>query len=54
MRLTILPLGMHLDEDLLGAHHLDNLAHVGARLLQETELLAEQPHARVVIVPLGL
>jgi hypothetical protein len=31
--LTIFPFGMYLDENLLGAHHLDHLAHVRAGLL---------------------
>lgn len=45
---------MDLDKDLLGAHDLDNLADVGARLLQETEFFTQQSYARIVIVSLCL
>lgn len=45
---------MYLDENLLSTHHLDYLANIGTGLLQEAELLAEEPHARVVVIPLSL
>lgn len=45
---------MHLDEDLLGAHDLDDLADVGARLLQQAQLVSEQSDAGVVVIALGL
>lgn len=51
-RRTVFAFGMHLDQDLLCAHDLDNLTHVGARLLKQTQLLAQQAHSRVVVVPL--
>lgn len=50
---TVFPFRMYLDEDLLGAHHLDDFADVRARLLQQAQLLAEQPYARVVVIALG-
>lgn len=45
---------MYLDENLLSAHHLDDLTNIGTGLLQQPKLLAEEPHARVVVIPLGL
>lgn len=50
---TVFPLGVHLDEHLLGAHHLDDLADVRARLLQQAQLLPEQAYPRVVVIALG-
>jgi hypothetical protein len=38
---TVFAFGMHLDQDLLCAHDLDNLADVGARLLKQAQLLAQ-------------
>jgi hypothetical protein len=37
---TIFALRMHFDEHLLGAHHFDDLADIGAWLLQQTELFS--------------
>lgn len=45
---------MHLNEDLLGAHGLDDLTDVRAGLLQQAELFSEQAHAGVVVVALSL
>jgi len=33
---TVFAFGMHLDQDLLCAHDLDNLTHVRSRLLEQT------------------
>ena len=38
---TVFAFGMHLDQDLLCAHDLDNLTYVGSRLLEQTQLLAQ-------------
>lgn len=35
---TIFALGMHFDEDFLGAHHFDYLPDIGSRLLKQAEL----------------
>jgi hypothetical protein len=45
---------MNLDQNLLGSHDLDDFADVGPRLLQQTKLLAQQAHPRVVVVALSL
>lgn len=52
-RLTVFSFGVHLYKNLLGAHDFDDFTNVGARLLEESKLLAEEPYARVVVVPLG-
>lgn len=44
---------MNLDQDLFCAHDLDDFADVGARLLQQPQLLPEKSHSRVVVVSLG-
>ena len=43
---------MHLDEHLLCAHDLDDLANIGTRLLKQAELFSEEAHPRVVVIPL--
>lgn len=53
-RLTISPFWLHLDEHLLLPHHLDHLADVRARLLQQLQLLPQQAHAGVQRIALGL
>mmetsp|Transcript_28705 Transcript_28705/g.56057 ORF Transcript_28705/g.56057 Transcript_28705/m.56057 type:complete len:250 (-) Transcript_28705:165-914(-) len=50
----ILALRIHLDENLVLAHGLDDLANVAARLLQQLKLLSEHPHLCVELVPLRL
>lgn len=50
---TVFPFRVYLDEDLLGAHHLDDFADVRAGLLQEAQLLAEEAYPRVVIIALS-
>lgn len=52
-RRTIFAFWVHLDEDLLGAHDLDDLTDIGARLLQQAELFSQESHAGVVVVALG-
>ena len=49
----VFALRVDLDEYLFCAHHFHDLADVGARLLEQAEFLAEEPHARVVVVALG-
>lgn len=41
---NVLALGLHLDKDLLLAHHLDHLADVASGLLEDLELLAQETH----------
>lgn len=53
-RPTVFPLWLNLDEHLLLAHHLDHLTDITSRLLQQLELLTQQPHARIQRIPLGL
>ena len=50
----ILPLGVHLHQHLVLAHHLHHLADVAARVLQLLQLVAQSPHARVQFVALSL
>ena len=38
---TVLALGLHLHQDLLLAHHLDDLADIASGLLQHLELFPE-------------
>jgi hypothetical protein len=42
---TVFAFGMHLDQDLLCAHDLDDLTHIGSRLLEQAQLLAQQAHS---------
>lgn len=42
---TVFAFGMHLDQDLLCAHNLDDLTHIGSRLLEQAQLLAQQAHS---------
>ena len=43
-RLTVFALGLNLDENLLLAHHFDDLSDVRPGLLQELQLLPQQTH----------
>jgi hypothetical protein len=52
-RRTIFSFRMYLDQDLLGAHDLDHLADIRARLLQQSQLFPEQAYPRVVVIALG-
>lgn len=40
-RRTVFALGVDLDQDLLCAHDLDDLTNVGARLLEQAQLLTQ-------------
>ncbi|KAI6764693.1 hypothetical protein HG531_012580 [Fusarium graminearum] len=50
---TIFAFWVHLDENLLGAHNLDDLTNIGSGLLQQTQLFSQQSYSGVVVVSLG-
>jgi hypothetical protein len=52
-QLTIFPLWLNLYQNLLLAHHLDNLPNITPRLLQKLQLLPQQPHPRIQCISLG-
>jgi len=49
---TILALRVYLDQNLFCAHDLHDLPHVRAWLLEKAELLAQEPHPRIIVIPL--
>mmetsp|Transcript_14257 Transcript_14257/g.38666 ORF Transcript_14257/g.38666 Transcript_14257/m.38666 type:complete len:215 (+) Transcript_14257:983-1627(+) len=49
----VLALGVRLHEHLVLAHDLDDLPHIGSRLLQQLQLLPQQTDLRVQLIPLG-
>jgi hypothetical protein len=52
--LTIFSLWLNLDQHLFLAHHLDHLSNITSGLLQQLQLLPQQPHARVQSITLCL
>lgn len=52
--LAVFSLWLNLDQHLFLAHHLDDLANITSRLLQQLEFLPQQPHARVQRISLCL
>ena len=42
---TVFAFGMHLDQDLLCAHDLDDLTNVGAGLLEQAQFFTQQAHS---------
>ena len=53
-RRTVFPFGLDLDEDFFLAHDFDDLADIAAGFLEELEFLAQEAHACVEGIALGL
>jgi hypothetical protein len=51
---TVFSFWVHLHQNLLGAHHLDDFTDVRAGLLKQAKLFPQQTHPGVVVIALSL